>query len=236
MATKTLYKVQVGAYKSKENAETMANKLKKRGFPALLTLVDGLWKVQTGAFSIKPNAEQRVKDLERAGFKPIVVTVPGAEEQKNEITAFAKVMDILLRIMDSKNPHSEVIGLCKKHGHILKNDSAWCTETIVCAFLEAGYGYLIDDWAADAPSLKSHGKKLGIWHDGSSGVKAGDIVLYGSDKPNHTEIAIDGSHNISGNYGGTVKKRKRSGRKIHGYLRPDYPVVKERDQQKPAVL
>lgn len=236
MATKTLYKVQVGAYKSKENAETMANKLKKRGFPALLTLVDGLWKVQTGAFSIKVNAEQRVKDLERAGFKPIVVTVPGTEEQKNEITAFAKVMDILLRIMDSKNPHSEVIGLCKKHGHILKNDSAWCTETIICAFLEAGYGYLIGDWAADAPSLKSHAKKLGIWHDGSSGVKAGDIVLYGSDKPNHTEIAIDGSNNISGNYQGTVKKRKRSGRKIHGYLRPKYPVIsddKEADSTKP---
>ena len=251
MATKTLYKIQIGAYKYKENAEKIAAVVRIQKFPAVVIQINGLWKVQSGAFSIKANAEKRLKDIHEAGLhlkdpykdfkdtfrKAIMVTVPGYEDKKDEITAFAKVMDILLRIMDSKNPHQEVINLCKKHGHTLKSDSAWCTETIVCAFLEAGYGYLIGEWAADAPSLKAHGKKLGIWHDGSSGVKAGDIVLYGSDKPNHTEIAIDGSNNISGNYQGTVKKRKRSGRKIHGYLRPKYPVIrddKEADSTKPA--
>jgi len=239
MATKTLYKVQVGAYKSRQNAETMANKLKKRGFPAICTKVDGLWKVQSGAFSIKNNAELRVEDLKRAGYSAVMVVVPGAKEAVVTVTAFDKVVDVLNKIMNSSNPHQKVIDILSKHGHTLKWSSAWCSETVVAAFLEAGYGYLIGGWASSAPSLKAHGKKLGIWHDGSSGVKAGDIVLYGGDEPNHTEFAINGTYNVSGNYNGTVKKRKRSGRKIHGYLRPAYPVVKsgsddkEDDQAKP---
>lgn len=232
MATKTLYKVQVGAYKSKTNAENMANKLKKRGFPAVCVKVDDLWKVQSGAFSIKNNADLRVEELKRAGYSAIIVVVPGAKEQEKTVTGFDKVLAVLKTIMSAKSPHQKVIDILSKHGHTLKWSSAWCSETVVAAFLESGYGYLIGGWAADAPTLKAHGKKLGIWHDGSSGVKAGDIVLYGSGEPNHTEIAIDGTYNISGNYNGTVAKRKRSGRKIHGYLRPAYPVVKSDSDDK----
>ena len=232
MATKTLYKVQVGAYKQKKNAENMSNKLKKRGFPAVCVQVDGLWKIQSGAFSIKSNAEVRLNDLKRYGFDAIIVVVPGSEDKKTTVTAFNKVVSVLNGVMKAKNPHQKVVDILEKHGHTLKWDSAWCTETVLAAFLEAGYGYLIGGWAADAPTLKSHGKKLGIWHDGADGVRAGDIVLYGSDKPNHTEIAINGTYNISGNFNGTVAKRKRSGRKIHGYLRPDYPVVKSGSDDK----
>lgn len=225
MATKTLYKVQIGAYKQKENAENVVNKLKKRKFPAVCVKVGDLWKVQSGAFSIKNNAEVRMNDLKRAGFNAIIVVVPGSGDVPKVVTAFDKVKAVLDSIMMASNPHQKVIDILAKHGHTLKWDSAWCSETVVSAFLESGYGYLIGGWAADAPTLKSHGKKLGIWHDGSSGVKAGDIVLYGSGTPNHTEFAIDGTYNISGNYNGTVAKRKRAGRKIHGYLRPNYPVV-----------
>ena len=232
MATKTLYKIQIGAYKYKENAEKIADKLKKRKFPAMCVLVDGLWKVQSGAFSIKNNAELRVEDLKRAGFNAVIVVVPGSEESSATVTGFSKVLAVMKTIMSAKNPHQKVIDILDKHGHTLKWSSAWCSETVVAAFLEAGYGYLIGGWAADAPTLKAHGKKLGIWHDGGSGVKAGDIVLYGSDKPNHTEFAIDGTYNISGNYNGTVAKRKRSGRKIHGYLRPAYPVVRSGSDDK----
>lgn len=227
MATKTLYKVQVGAYKVKENAEKMANKLRKRHFPAVLVKVDGLWKVQSGAFSIKENADQRVKDLKNAGYDAIMVTVPGSNDKKEPVkvpTGWNKVLKVLNTIVSAKDPHQKVVDILKKHGHTLKPSSAWCSETVVAAFLEAGYEKLIGGYAADAPSLKRHAKNLGIWHDGSSGIKAGDIVLYGSGTPNHTEIAIDSTYNISGNYNGTAKKRKRSGRKIHGYIRPKYPT------------
>ena len=226
MAKKTMYKVQVGAYKSKTNAEKMADKLKKRGFPTALIQINGLWKVQSGAFTIKNNAELRKTDLKRAGFDAVIVTV---EPETPVVTAWSKVYGILCNIMASKNPHQKVVDILSKHGHKLSWNSAWCSETVVAAFLEAGYGYLIGGWAADAPTLKRHGKKLGIWHDGSSGVKAGDIVLYGSGEPNHTEIAIDSTYNISGNYNGTVAKRKRSGRKIHGYLRPQYPKIDDKE-------
>ena len=225
MAKKTMYKVQVGAYKSKANAEKMAEKLKKRGFPTALIQINGLWKVQSGAFAIKNNAELRKTDLKRAGFDAEIMVV---EPETPVVTAWSKVFDVLCDIMHSKNPHETVISILFKHGHKLSWDSAWCSETVVSAFLESGYGYLIGGWAGDAPSLKRHGKKLGIWHDGSAGVKAGDIVLYGGDEPNHTEIAVDGTYNISGNYNGTVAKRKRSGRKIHGYLRPKYPVINDK--------
>ena len=243
MATKTLYKIQIGAYKYKENAEKIAAVVRIQKFPAAVIQINGLWKVQSGAFSIKANAEKRLKDIHEAGLhlkdpykaykdtflKAIMVVVPSSEESKVIATGFDKVLVVLKTIMSAKNPHQKVIDILSKHDHTLKWDSAWCSETVVSAFLESGYGYLIGGWAADAPTLKSHGKKLGIWHDGGSGVKAGDIVLYGSDRPNHTEIAIDGAYNISGNYNGKVAKRKRSGRKIHGYLRPAYPVViKER--------
>lgn len=226
MAKKTMYKVQVGAYKSKTNAEKMADKLKKRGFPTALIQINGLWKVQSGAFTIKNNAELRKTDLKRAGFDAVIMVV---EPETPVETAWRKVFDVLCDIMHSKNPHETVISILFKHGHKLSWDSAWCSETVVAAFLESGYGYLIGGWAADAPTLKSHGKKLGIWHDGSSGVKAGDIVLYGSGEPNHTEIAVDSTYNISGNYNGTVAKRKRSGRKIHGYLRPQYPKIDDKE-------
>lgn len=226
MAKKTMYKVQVGAYKSKANAEKMATKLKKRGFPTALIQINGLWKVQSGAFTIKNNAELRKTDLKRAGFDAVIVVV---EPEIPVETAWRRVYGILYGIMASKNPHQKVVDILKEHGHKLSWDSAWCSETVVSAFLESGYGYLIGGWAADAPSLKRHGQKLGIWHDGSAGVKAGDIVLYGSDEPNHTEIAIDSTYNISGNYNGTVAKRKRSGRKIHGYLRPQYPKINDKE-------
>ena len=142
-------------------------------------------------------------------------------------TGWAKVLSVLDSIMSAKDPHAEVIRIHKKWNHTVKESDAWCSETVVAAFLEAGLTAIIGGYAADAPTLKRHAKTLGIWHSGDSGIKAGDIVLYGGDAPNHTEIAIDGTYNISGNYSGTVKKRKRAGRTIHGYIRPKYPDAKE---------
>lgn len=229
MAKKTMYKVQVGAYKAKANAEKIKVKLKKRGFPAAVIQINGLWKVQSGAFAIKNNAELRKTDLKRAGFDADIMVVEPEKPSPPVVTAWSKVYGILYGIMASKNPHQTVIDILFKHGHKLSWNSAWCSETVVAAFLESGYGYLIGGWSPDAPTLKRHGKKVGIWHDGSAGVKAGDIVLYGSGEPNHTEIAIDSTYNISGNYNGTVAKRKRSGRKIHGYLRPQYPKTDDKE-------
>ena len=225
---KTLYKIQVGAFRQKANAEKMLAKVKKAGIPSSIVPDGDTMKVQCGAFSIKANAEKRLVLVKKKGFlSAIMITVQGEEEKPATVeVGFEKVLAVLTAIMAAKDPHQEVINLLKKHGYTLKNSSAWCTETVAAAFLEAGYIDLIGGYAEDAPSLKRHAQAREIWHGGSSGIKAGDIVLYGSGEPNHTEIAIDDTYNISGNYGGTVKKRKRAGRTIYGYIRPKYPDEK----------
>lgn len=150
----------------------------------------------------------------------------GAEKRPRG-NAVSEIIDVLNGFIAAGDPHQEVIDTLKGFGHALKSSSAWCSETVVAAFLKAGYGDLIGGYAGSAPALKKRAQKLGIWHGGSSGIRAGDIVLYGSGEPNHTEYAIDGTYNISGNYNGTVKKRRRTGRAIHGFIRPDYPEAAE---------
>ena len=220
---KTLYKVQVGAFRQKENAQRMADKLKASKIPAKVVTVGDLIKVQCGAFSVEANARKRLKQVRKAGFPNAIIVKVSETDPVPVQTGWDKVLTVLNGITKASNPHQKVIDILKKHGHTLKESSAWCSETVVAAFLEAGLENIIGGYAADAPTLKKHAKSLGIWHSGSSGIKAGDIVLYGSGEPNHTEIAIDATYNISGNYEGTVKKRKRGGRTIHGYIRPKYP-------------
>ena len=122
--------------------------------------------------------------------------------------------------------HKEVISTLKKHGHTLKESSAWCSETVMAYFYDAGCIDLIGGYAADSGTIKKHAEKLGIWHKGSSGILPGDIVLYGSGgKTNHTEFAVGNDLNISGNYRGGCSRRKRSGRSIVGYVRPKYQTM-----------
>lgn len=126
--------------------------------------------------------------------------------------------------------HKEVISTLKKHGHTLKESAAWCSETVMAYFLDAGAIDIIGGYAADSGSIKKHAEKLGIWHKGSSGILPGDIVLYGSGgKTNHTEFAIGDDLNLSGNYRGGCSRRKRSGRSIVGYVRPKYSATPEMD-------
>ena len=126
--------------------------------------------------------------------------------------------------------HEAVIATLKAHGHTIKASSAWCSETVMAYFYDAGCIDLIGGYAADSGTIKSHAKKLGIWHSGSSGILPGDIVLYGSDgKTNHTEFAVGADTNISGNYNGGCSRRKRSGRTIIGYVRPKYASMPEMD-------
>lgn len=120
--------------------------------------------------------------------------------------------------------HSAVIGTIRKHGHSIILTDAWCSETVMAYFFDAGCISIIGGYSNNAPSIKAKAKKLGIWHDGSSGIRPGDIVIYGS-TPNHTEFAIGDDLNISGNYRGGCSRRKRSGRTINGYVRPKYEAM-----------
>lgn len=67
-----IYKVQVGAFKKRENAAALAEKLKRSGFQNFVFQENGLFKVQAGAFKNKQNADELMQKLRNAGFQPYV--------------------------------------------------------------------------------------------------------------------------------------------------------------------
>lgn len=70
----TLYRVQVGAYYKKENANAQLAKVKAAGFSAFVTKVDNLYKVQVGAYKVKKNAENQLAKVKAAGFDAFIAT------------------------------------------------------------------------------------------------------------------------------------------------------------------
>ena len=68
------YRVQTGAFRSRENADRMLYQLTDQGYPAFLLNENDLYKVQVGAFQQIGNAinmEQRLRD---AGYSTVIVT------------------------------------------------------------------------------------------------------------------------------------------------------------------
>lgn len=92
--TQTLYRVQVGAYSKKANADAMLEKIKKAGFDTYMVQVDGLYKVQVGAYSKKSNADAMAAKLKASGFDTYITTKSGtavsAGTQKKSVTELAK--------------------------------------------------------------------------------------------------------------------------------------------------
>lgn len=69
-----IYRVQVGAYREKGNADNMLASLRSKGFSGLTVQgQDGLYRVQAGAFSKKENALAMVKRLKTAGLNAVVL-------------------------------------------------------------------------------------------------------------------------------------------------------------------
>lgn len=81
---KTLFRVQVGAYSIKANAEAQLSKVKAAGFTdAFIAVVDGkLYRVQVGAYSIRENAEAQLAKVKAAGFPGFVTRLSGKVMQK----------------------------------------------------------------------------------------------------------------------------------------------------------
>lgn len=75
----TLYRVQVGAFKVKGNAERYLQQVKAAGFSDAFIAEAGsnLWRVQIGAFSVKDNAEKVRDEADRKGFPGFVTTKSG---------------------------------------------------------------------------------------------------------------------------------------------------------------
>lgn len=68
-----IYRVQIGAYSKKANANAMAFKLNDLGYKTAIVKSGVLYKVQVGAYRAKNSAELVVKNLAKQGIKGIVV-------------------------------------------------------------------------------------------------------------------------------------------------------------------
>lgn len=72
VASDTLYKVQVGAFSSKANADKLLAQAKEKGFDAIEVKVGNLYKVQLGAYANRDNAEKMQKEVIAAGLPAII--------------------------------------------------------------------------------------------------------------------------------------------------------------------
>lgn len=70
----TLYRVQVGAYSHRENADRQLAAVQGKGFDALIKKIGNLYKVQTGAYSVKANADAQLARVKAAGFSDAYIT------------------------------------------------------------------------------------------------------------------------------------------------------------------
>ena len=74
-AAPTLYRVQVGAFLCRQNAERLQEELASNGFPDSFIKKIGLYyKVQLGAFSVRLNAERLRDRLKAAGYSAFIAT------------------------------------------------------------------------------------------------------------------------------------------------------------------
>ena len=77
-AAGTIYRVQVGAYKSKGNADVMLASLKNKGFSGFIVTAGDIYRVQVGAYQSKANADNMLKSLKAKGFDGFVTTANAA--------------------------------------------------------------------------------------------------------------------------------------------------------------
>lgn len=90
--TGTIYRVQVGAFSKKANANRKLEAVKSAGFEdAMVFSVDGnLWRVQVGAYAVKSNAVKMQTKLAEAGFTGFVTTLSGQIEKATHKPAASK--------------------------------------------------------------------------------------------------------------------------------------------------
>lgn len=72
MTDAVLFRVQVGAFSKKANADAQLAKVKKAGFDAFVVKVNNLYKIQVGAFAKKANANATVDRLKKSGFDAFI--------------------------------------------------------------------------------------------------------------------------------------------------------------------
>lgn len=112
--TEKLYRVQMGAFAKKDNADALLKKVKAAGYDAFITTVGELYKVQVGAYKKKANAEKQAEKLKAAGFEAIIVTATTSATDTPAKTEFkpylVKVDTAVLRIRKAPSTEAAIVG------------------------------------------------------------------------------------------------------------------------------
>lgn len=69
-----LYRVQVGLFRRKENADNLNYQLMDQGYPSFILQSDGFYKVQVGAFQQLGNAVAMERRLRQDGYQTLITT------------------------------------------------------------------------------------------------------------------------------------------------------------------
>ena len=85
-STDVLYRVQVGAYSVKSNADAQLEKVKNAGFDTYMVQIGGLYKIQVGAYSKKENADNMLAKLKASGFEAFITTESGKPASPAEVS------------------------------------------------------------------------------------------------------------------------------------------------------
>lgn len=96
-ASGTLYRVQVGAFSKKENADKTLAAVQAKGFDSFITKVGNLYKVQVGAYSVKSNADAQLNRLKAAGFSDAFITTANGGTVVATTPAATKTVEELAR-------------------------------------------------------------------------------------------------------------------------------------------
>lgn len=72
-----LYRVQVGAFTKKENADRQLEEVKAAGFETYMVKAGSYYKIQVGAYSKKGNADAVLTKVKAAGFDSFITTEKG---------------------------------------------------------------------------------------------------------------------------------------------------------------
>lgn len=74
LTERPLYKVQVGAYEDKDDADRLVSSLQAKGFDPYVIFQNGLYKVQVGAFEKMSNAAAMENKIRDAGYPTFITT------------------------------------------------------------------------------------------------------------------------------------------------------------------
>lgn len=100
--TKNLYRVQVGAFGIKKNAQNLATKLKNLGFDTYIVKVGLLYKVQIGAYAVKSNATAMLNKVKAAGFSAYITTAASGTVVENTVPTLKSIDEIAKEVINSK--------------------------------------------------------------------------------------------------------------------------------------